>query len=162
MSLHSIAHNTAHSTHIAAEGGPELCLPRKLAPPYPRSLHPKTVRRYIKQGKLHWTTVQGKYGREYRISRQSVEQLSTPVLSPPLSNLDSVVYKANTEAIERLIQVMEGLGQKLLPAAQGEQERIKALEEKVRVLEQELANRQEKPTLWQRLFKGVTNAKAGT
>ena len=122
--------------------------------------HPKTVRRYIEQGKLHWTTVQGKFGPEYRVSRASVEQLSRPTLSPGQANIDKEGVKGiaeNTEAIRQLTVVVEGLGQRLLPAAQGEeqahvqalrelseavrggmdqQQRIQHLEERIQQLEQ--------------------------
>jgi len=100
--------------------------------------HPKTVRRYIKQGKLHWTKVQGKFGPEYRVTQQSVAQLSSPPPSPPQFLLDTDTLKANTEAIRELSEKMETFVRGLLPAAQG----YEGIQERLEWVEQQLSDEQ--------------------
>ena len=41
-------------------------------------LHKNTVRRWIKQGRLPWTLVRGKYGQEYQVQRNDVLALRAP------------------------------------------------------------------------------------
>jgi len=45
-------------------------------------LHPATVRRYIKQGRIKALKVEGKFGEEYRIEEGAVEQFARPVAPP--------------------------------------------------------------------------------
>ena len=103
--------------------------------------HPKTVRRYIKQGKVHWTQVHGKYGPEYRISRQSIEHLSTGVVSPGQAAIESAPSTALLGAIQELtirLAALESSIQRLLPPAQGELNAQQELLQRIEGLEVEV------------------------
>jgi excisionase family DNA binding protein len=45
-------------------------------------LHPATVRRYIKQGRIQALKVEGKFGEEYRIEEGALEQFARPAAQP--------------------------------------------------------------------------------
>jgi len=108
-------------------------------------VHPKTVRRYIKQGKLHWTTVQGKYGKEYRVTRQSIEQVSKGKGFPTQPSLD----RSPSKAEEELLQAIQDLTARMASLEQTMMERLPALPPAREVQPEATAKR----TWWQRLIR---------
>ena len=100
-------------------------------------LSPKTVRRYIKAGKIPYIVIPGKYGDEYRIPELPLEEIEEPTLdTTPTLALD---------IIHRLEQENRNLAGQLGAAL----ERVRALENQVKLLTEG------KQPWWQRLFKSM-------
>lgn len=89
------------------------------------SVHTQTVRRYIREGRVHWTKTQGRYGPEYRISAESVESLKAQRITKRRKVArESLKEQELLSAIEALTQRLESLEetiQRLLPPAPEEQ-----------------------------------------
>lgn len=98
-------------------------------------LSPKTVRRYIKQGKIPYKLVPGKYGDEYRITELPPNRIQQEALDKtPALALD---------IIHRLEQENRNLAGQLGAS----QEKVRNLENQVKLL---TAGRQ---PWWKRLFR---------
>ncbi len=85
-------------------------------------LAPKTVRRHIKQGKIPYRLVPGKYGDEYRILEL-----------PPEKIRDQSLDKTPTLAID-IIHRLEEENRNLAGQLGAAQERIRTLENQVKLL----------------------------
>ncbi len=85
-------------------------------------LSPKTVRRYIKQGKIPYKLVPGKYGNEYRITEL-----------PPDSIRDEALDKTPALAMD-MIHRLEQENRNLAGMLGTAQERIRTLENQVKLL----------------------------
>jgi len=98
-------------------------------------LSPKTVRRHIKEGRISYKLVPGKYGNEYRITELPPDRIAQEALdkTPALA----------IDIIHRLEQENRNLAGQLGAT----QERIRTLENQVKLLTTS------KQPWWKRLFK---------
>jgi len=95
-------------------------------------VHPRTVRRYVKQGRVHWTMIRGQFGDEYRIARDSLGRVpkgGASTVQPLADNsglktLDIVNrLEEQTRVIQELRLEIGGLRERLerlLPPAEAE------------------------------------------
>ena len=98
-------------------------------------LSPKTVRRHIKEGRISYKLVPGKYGNEYRITGL-----------PPNKIAQEALDKTPTLAIN-IIHRLEQENRNLAGQLGAAQERIRTLENQVKLLTTS------KQPSWRRLFK---------
>ena len=98
-------------------------------------LSPKTVRRHIKEGKIPYKLVPGKYGEEYRITEL-----------PPDKIREGALDKTPTLAID-IIHRLEQENRNLAGQLGAAQERIRTLENQVKLLTAA------KQPWWQRIFR---------
>jgi MerR family transcriptional regulator, copper efflux regulator len=118
-------------------------------------LSPKTIRRYIKAGKLPSTKIPTKFGDEYRIT-----EIPESLKQEALNNLESqqntdIVPHEDTEdkgSESKLdIQVLYQENMRLAAQLGAASERIRQLEEQVKLLE--APKKAVKLSWWQRFFK---------
>ena len=103
-------------------------------------LTPKTVRRHIKQGKIPYKLVPGKYGNEYRILEL-----------PPDKIRGEALDKTPTFALD-IIHRLEQENRNLAGQLGATQERVRTLENQVKLL-----TTPHKPW-WRRIFRNYSNS----
>lgn len=75
-------------------------------------LHPATVRRYIKQGRIKAVKVEGKFGEEYRIEEQDLDLLRSAAEQPAAAHTEMVPARESRRAIAR-VESVDALDQHL-------------------------------------------------
>jgi excisionase family DNA binding protein len=75
-------------------------------------LHPATVRRYIKQGRIKAVKVDGKFGEEYRIDQKDLDLLRSAAEAPPALPAEMVPVRENRRSLARM-EPAEALDQHL-------------------------------------------------
>lgn len=108
-------------------------------------LSPKTVRRRIKEGKIPYKLVPGKYGDEYRITELPLERIKGEALDTTSTLALDTTPTLALDIIHRLEQENRNLAGQLGAAL----ERVRALENQVKLL---TVARQ---PWWRRLLKRV-------
>lgn len=65
-------------------------------------LHPATVRRYIKQGRIKAVKVEGKFGEEYRIEEKDLDLLRNAAEPPPAMSAEMVPARESRRSLARM------------------------------------------------------------